>query len=174
MLVVSIWNINLRAFLIRFTVIFICKGRQKRQPRHVSRCCEGVLDTIQFIKILRGSRRYLLLSYRTSPFVLCWREIRIRLLPNWCRIKLEMRARAIVTNRHKYFTNGSWISTTVGELQWHAHNVSDMLTPESLCLISFDFNFSLVPSVASFLDLISMTTLTLNSCIGMPGPLHWR
>ena len=65
------------------------------------------------------------------------------------------------------------VNNIIGEVQWHAHNVSHLLTPESLRLTSFDFNILLEPSVDSFLDLSSLTTLTLVSRTGVIEALHF-
>ena len=64
------------------------------------------------------------------------------------------------------------INCIVGEKQRHAQNVSDLLTPESLRLTSFDFDVLLEPSVASFLDFSRLTNLALESCTGVIEALH--
>ena len=64
------------------------------------------------------------------------------------------------------------VNYIVSEMQRHADNVSDLLTPESLRLTSFDFGIWLEPSVAFFLDLSCLTTLALESCTGVIEALH--
>ena len=51
-------------------------------------------------------------------------------------------------------------------MQRRAHEVTKMLSPESLRLTSFDAKLFLEPAVSSFLNLSRLTTLALESCAG--------